>query len=69
MNELQTCTRDDSFQSEGLHAITNMSLPPDINGSVTRTSHLEKARRACSCVLNFGVRLINWVSCGVSNES
>lgn len=69
MNELQICTRNDSIQFDGLHVISNMSFPPDINGSVTRTSHLEKARRASSCVLNFGKRLVNWVRCGVSNES
>ncbi len=64
---MQTCDRDESCQSESLHAIAIWNVPLNVCGSVTETSQLEIFKYASLGDLNFGVRLMNWASCGVSN--
>jgi hypothetical protein len=60
-----------SCQSDSLHEISNwITLLDDARGSVIRT-YCSDGKRAhvlhrVSGVLRFGVRLMNWTSCGVS---
>ena len=68
-DELQTCARDESCQSDCLHDVPKWSLPSNVCGSVIQTPESEKTTRASSCALNFGARPMNWVTWGVLNIS
>ena len=69
-DELQSCARDESSQYDWMpHVIPKSSARSDDYGSVNRTPQSERTTRASSCVLNFDVRRMIWVSCEVSKMS
>jgi hypothetical protein len=66
--ELQTCARDESCQFDCVHKIfiPSPSNPSAMSVVVIETSESENSTCASSHALSSGVRLINWVSCGVA---
>ena len=66
--DVQTCSRDESCQSDSLHeTFTSSSPQPDVcDEKLTLAAPTSNAIWALSS-FNFGVRLINWMKCGVSN--
>ena len=69
-HEVQTCTIDETCQSNSLHRILTSSLSymPDVSDESSAAAALpSKVTRAFSSAFILGVRLINWVNCGVSN--
>src|SRR6266566_530312 len=67
-DELYTCARDDSCQSNWLQRILN-TIPLGIHRDEISTKRLVKRMRASTGGWMFGVRATNWASCGVSNMS
>ena len=65
-HEVQTCSIDETCQSNLLHGISTMSRLPD-DKRLTVAALMSKKIWASSSAFTVSVRLINWVSCGVSN--
>src|SRR6267154_230859 len=64
-NEVQICAIDESCRSSRLHNILNLRWSPEY-ASIYKS---QKSKRTRSCTSSVGVRLMNRISCGVSNKS